>query len=191
MMTSLARYAGWLILGLTLILASVGFGLQIMTGSRLLGEGPPVTEDLLSALALAVWAFVGALLISRQPRNPFGWIFALTALVSIMDQFAFGVAYYGFVLHPGSLPGVELVILWLYWGSRVVIIFPLTLLLLLFPTGRPLSPTWGKLIWFSGIVTLLGVLASAISPLPNPNPPFPTNLLGFGRTAVALTRPVS
>lgn len=168
-----ARYAGWLLLGVILILAASGVILQYNTGSRIIGGGPPVIEDIFTVLAMGVWALVGALLISLQPQNPFGWIFSLTALISVMDQFAFGYAYYGYVAHPGSLPGVEMMILWLTWGSRVAILFPITLLLILFPTGRPLSPGWGRLIWLSALATILAVLASMIAPLPNTNFPFP------------------
>lgn len=186
-----ARYAGWLLLGVTLFLTGSGMILQFNTGSRILGGGPPMLEDIFAVLAMGVWALVGALLIYRQPQNLFGWIFSLTALISVMDQFAFGYAYFGYVAHPGSLPGIEMMILWLSWGSRVVILFPITLLLLLFPTGRPLSPGWGRLIWLSALATILAVLTSVIAPLPNTNFPFPPLLEQPGNTILIFMRSVA
>ncbi len=186
-----ACYAGWLLLGVIFILAGSGMILQFNTGSRILGGGPPVIEDIFTVLAMAVWALVGALLIYRQPQNLFGWIFSLTAFISVMDQFAFGYAYFGNVAHPGSLPGVEMMIFWLSWGSRVVILFPITLLLLLFPTGRPLSSGWGRLIWLSALATILAVLTSVIAPLPNTNFPFPPVLEQPGNTILIIMRSVA
>jgi hypothetical protein len=115
---------------------------------------------------MLVWAVVGGLLISRQPQNPIGWSFSIFAFFHAMDRFTYGYAYYGAIAHPGSLPGVQLAALWYHWTGRTLNLLPLTLIFVLFPDGRPLSPGWRKLIWISAGATAVYILSATIAPLP-------------------------
>jgi len=177
-------YLGWILFVIYLLLAISSKALEFIVGS--MNWGPPGTasplvESLLSSVVfLSIWAFGGALLIYRQPKNPFGWIFSAVALLFAVDDFAFGYAYYGTITQPDALPGVAFAIIWLYWSGRAVGAFGITLLFGLFPTGRPLTPRWGKFLWFNGGVAILYIVAAAISPLPIINTPFAKDMVGVG-----------
>lgn len=169
------RHVGWFLLGLYLFLGAMGLTLQFVTGTSFGFTTPPLMIG--QFLAYGVWAMVGALLIFRQPRHPVGWLFAMGAIISTLDGLAFGYAHYGSITHPGSLPGVAVMIVWLNMTGRVVGTLSGTLLLLLFPNGRPLSKHWGKVAWLSAGAVLIYMVASALSPLSLLPTSFPTDLL--------------
>jgi hypothetical protein len=58
-------------------------------------------------------------------------------------------------------------------------VLPTALLLLLFPTGRPLSPRWRVLGWLDAVGIALVAIASALSPSVRPNLPEIANPLGW------------
>lgn len=58
------------------------------------------------ALVFALpYGIVGAIVASRRPRNPLGWIFLGVGLFQAANVFMGGHAHYGVLWHPGSLPG--------------------------------------------------------------------------------------
>ena len=67
-----------------------------------------------------------------------------------------------------------------------VALTPMLLAILLFPTGRPISPRWNWTIWFTVAVGLLGATATGLSDanfhtnfdFPDPLTPLPVNLVG-------------
>ncbi len=88
-----------------------------------------------------VFALVGALIISRQPRNLIGWLML-------------GPAAFSYVVNP-FLPDVQswtaapsqatlsvYLTLWFKGWDWLLLIFPVFLIMLLFPTGRPPSRRW-------------------------------------------------
>ena len=85
---------------------------------------------------------VGALVASRRPRNPVGWLFLVIAVVSALDGVGDQYARFAVVTHHGSLPGA----VWALWiaGAIAPLLFPggvVSLTLLLLPNGRlPLAP---------------------------------------------------
>jgi hypothetical protein len=129
------RWLAWSLVGLIVILMGIGLALQVITDSPF-GGGPFVIQ-FSEALALSGFAIIGALIVSRQPRHPIGWIWILIAISFGRDHFVWGYAYYGYIAKPGSLPGTEAAIVLLYFlGRGSSGMLGLTLLLLLFPTGR-------------------------------------------------------
>lgn len=88
----------------------------------------------------------------------------------------FGTAYaaVGMVTSPGSLPAVEEVATALghFWIFALVAI---TLLLLIFPDGRPPSPRWRPVLWLG----ICGALASYVLILLKPMPVEPVVGLTF------------
>jgi hypothetical protein len=71
--------------------------------------------DFLIPVALA--ALVGALVASRQPRNPAGWFILGHALCFSLGEFGRQYAIYGVLTEPGALP-FALVMIWpTYWVS--------------------------------------------------------------------------
>jgi hypothetical protein len=131
-----------------------------------------ITSALGNALIVLACAGVGLLIISRRPGNVIGWIYALVALVFAAGEFA---ASYTSRELPGRM-----------WTALLpdltwIVAFPLgaTLLLLLYPTGRPPSPRWRPVVWAAVVATVLVVVASALKPGPMTYLPRVDNPLGL------------
>jgi signal transduction histidine kinase len=119
-------------------------------------------------------AVIGALAVSRQPRNFIGWLF-LTSGVVTAPQVLMGELAILLYNRGGPLT----VIRWLAWPNDwvwVVAFGPLlTLLPLLFPDGRPPSRRWRPLAWLAACCIAFLAVGSAIAPgrfdkLPVENP---------------------
>ena len=161
--------AAWAVMSVTVVLLVLG---------RALSSGPWqwtvkfVTAALGNALIVLACAAVGLLITSRRPDNVIGWIYALVALV-----FATGLFAGSYASRP--LPGrVWLALLPdLSWTASI----PLgaTLLLLLYPTGRPPSPRWRPVAWAAVVATVVAVIASALMPGPMTYLPGVENPLGL------------
>lgn len=177
-----ARGLAWFLVGLFVVLGTAGLALQAVTGSPMFGA--PWIVIFIEPPLLFIFVTVGALIVSRHPRQPIGWMWILLANIAILDDFAWGYASYGYVAHPGSLPGVAAMIVWLYLAVRGTLgLLLFTLLLLLFPNGKPPSHRWSLLAWITLGAVSLATLASAGAPNPFGYFPFPTNLLAVGTPA--------
>lgn len=92
------------------------------------------------------FSLVGALIIARRPGQVIGWLLLLIGLPLALEQVGLQYATYTFLTRPGSLPWGDLVI-WLTFSSWGMAYGGIALLVLLFPTGRPLSPRWRWVGW--------------------------------------------
>jgi hypothetical protein len=113
---------------------------------------------------LLVFPTIGALVASRQPRNPVGWIFCVQGLAFSLGAFYDTYARYALVERPGSLPGGVIMawfanLLWLPTSALGIL-----LLLLVFPTGRLLSRRWRVWVVFAISGTVLGTASVALVP---------------------------
>ena len=148
-----ARVAAWSlgVIGLTLI-ASVQV-LDLMNGHQ---HPSPVVGTFVGSAFLVV----GALIASRRPRNPIGWIYlgSMTLIGvggsgNVADQYAL----YALVTHPGSLPAAD----WVLSAGQILLAIGFSSLvffsLLLFPDGRLPSPRWRPVAF--GAVAVIMVLA--------------------------------
>ena len=60
--------------------------------------------DTLVALSFSI---IGAIIASRLPANPLGWLFCAAACGAAVDHFSAEYAIYALVAQPGSLPAGE------------------------------------------------------------------------------------
>ncbi len=153
------RYAGWFFLLLYIALVVSGRWMQYAAGLS------PSWEDLVNDAAFILWPAMGVILISQRPDNPISWLFSIVAILYGLDEFTFGYAYYGTYESSVSLPGVQLAILFVYWFGRALTLPVITILFSLFPTGRPLSPAWGSVIWFGFSALVLYLFSAPLAPL--------------------------
>ena len=134
-------------------LAWAGFGVWVAVAALTLvvGSDDPDPFGLVATIALGGFAFVGALVASREPRNAVGWLLLAVAVV-----FAASNAVEGYV---SARPDPAPVAMWVDdWMSEVWIAIVGVWLPLLFPDGRLPSRRWrtaavaGTLLFAAGIV---------------------------------------
>jgi hypothetical protein len=151
-----ASILAWSWLALTLVLMVMGHFLDRAE------DGTP-TEEIALTIAFSAFPVVGALIASRRPRNAIGWMFIAIGFVTSALVVGQGYAHYGLVLHPErDLPWTTLAAWIENWGWLPLIGTILTLLLLLFPMGRPPSRRWKPVAWLAGgyisVITMLSML---------------------------------
>jgi hypothetical protein len=106
---------------------------------------------------------IGAIIASRLPANPLGWLFCAAACVAAVDHFSAEYALYALLAQPTSLPAGE-ALAWLASWAWILYGGCIALSLLLFPNGRPPSRRWRWLAWLSVILTIAGAVWVAFSP---------------------------
>jgi hypothetical protein len=142
----------WLLCAVSLVLIAVGGWLRVTEGGSVPAEPWAWLETILVGLAMAGIPLVGALIASRLPANPYGWLWCAIGLVVGAVEAARPVT----VSVGGPL-----------WGAGVVEAYAfaalvplLVLAVLLFPTGRLPSRGWRWLaravVAASGLVMLAG-----------------------------------
>ena len=115
-------------------------------------------------VVVLAFALVGALVASRLPGNPIGWLCLAIGLALSLGGMADTYNVYALANRPSSLPGGEYAA-WLEnwaWVPAVGLIG--TFMVLLFPDGRLPSRRWRTVAWFSGAVLVLASLSEAFSP---------------------------
>ena len=123
------------------------------------------TGSLLGQALFLVFPLVGALIASRRPENPIGWLCLVDGLLwTTTDMLDYHSLYV--MASPGSVPfpvGLAGVNHWL-WVPTVGLLG--TYVFLLFPDGRLPSRRWRPLAWLSGVVIASGSLGLMLSPGP-------------------------
>jgi hypothetical protein len=166
-----ARASAWLAWSSFALLA-----LLILAAGSIL-RSPDASSFLLFALIAAPFALVGALVASRRPRNPIGWLFLAFAVVAAFAASADRYASYALVEHPSSLPGGDWVA-WLASGIWHPAFGFFVFAFLLFPDGRLPSARWRAVAWIAAANYLVGgVIGLLWGPLfgeffPYAEPPF-------------------
>ena len=130
-------------------MALVGFGVVLAVSALWLAwRNDSYARDpsiFLSILMVFTYAAVGALLASRLPRNPIGWLFLIAGLGLLFGGATNEYATNALTVSPGNLPFGEMAA-WLgTWAFASIGAIPL--ILALFPTGRVPSPRWRWLPW--------------------------------------------
>ncbi len=174
-----AAWVAWSSAGVAVALATLGLLLEYTNGTSWF------LEHLSFMLPFLAFAIVGALVASRRPENPIGWIFCAVGLSNLLWAFASKYAIYALLTRPGSLPGAE-IMAWLGMGWIASLGWGLmaTFLPLLFPTGRLTSPRWRPVAWLTAAVLTLVIIAQATAPGPmTEETPTITNPIGIESAA--------
>jgi hypothetical protein len=180
-----ARWLAWTILVLTLVTMLLNAFLSSIVGpSHGAENGQAPVFDLL-LLALLGFACVGALVASRHPSNPIGWLFSATAAIFALGSLADAYAQRALFVAPGSLPG-GLLAAWFSWVTQGPILFGVFIFLfLLFPDGHPLSPRWRVATWLAVIVIIVELFFFSFTPGPLSNSQYASYENPFGISALA------
>jgi hypothetical protein len=108
---------------------------------------------------------VGAVVASRQPRNPVGWFFVVSATCLAVNEATGRYAVYGLVIEPGSLPLARLMAWPSTWMWEPALVLIILFLPLYFPDGRLLSPRWRPVLWLALLFSVgFGVVFGALYP---------------------------
>jgi hypothetical protein len=120
-------------------------------------------DDWLSSTLNAVFfSTVGAIVASRRPENPVGWLLCLWALSESLYHFSGQYAIYALLTQPASLPAGQ-AMAWVSSWLLFIVIGLSVLSLLLFPTGRPPSRRWRWVTWLTVAFILVGAVSGAFS----------------------------
>ena len=144
---NLAPRLAWGTFAISFVLVAVALFLQITTRDTPL---PAAWGFRGFAIVFGItFALVGAIVASRRPSNIVGWLLCGEGLVSATQGLVFEYAINTLVARPGALPGGQ----YIGWVDNWFWVVGLgvfgTLLPLLFPNGRLLSPRWRAVVWFS------------------------------------------
>jgi hypothetical protein len=155
--TRVAAWLAWSLCALTLILVACVVAFEALYRVSLSG---------LSSLVFVVpSALVGAVVASRQPRNPVGWFFVVSATCWAVNEATGRYAVYGLVIEPGSLPLAHLMAWPSTWMWEPAIMLIGLFLPLYFPDGRLLSPRWRPVLWLALLFSVgFGVVFGALYP---------------------------
>jgi hypothetical protein len=168
--TRASSWLAWSLAGLSVAMFLASVALTIMSVDGAPATRPPSTwgtagpiGGLVIFLPFLAFPLVGALIASKRPQNPIGWICLTAGFLWMLIVLSDSYGTYG-LAKPGSIPypvASEALGLWL-WVPPVGLLG--TYLILLFPNGRLPSRRWRPLAWLSGAVIVLGSVGIALAP---------------------------
>jgi hypothetical protein len=158
-------WLAWALAGLTALTLVPSFWLGELVWST--GWEPRPAAATLGAVLLVTVsaATVGALVASRRPTHPVGWLLLGVGLGLVVTELIQAYVDYGLLARPGSLPGARYlagfaystVLLWVSCAGFV---------LLLTPTGSLPSPRWRWWARLAAAAPVVMVVGSVVQPDP-------------------------
>jgi hypothetical protein len=144
---------------LTMALVATTLVLIAWTGGRPLPAGFDASGTL-NTLRYLVPATMGAVLATRRPHNPIGWLLLVMGLCYAAYPVVGWYTAAALFVAADPLPGWRGVA-WVGNWIWVPALACLALALLLFPDGRPPSPRWRPVAWMAITATVLLMLVGA------------------------------
>ena len=155
-----ASWLAWSVCALSLALTALSFLLVALS----LPQNAPISFYWLEPAAIAVgYSIIGAVIASRLPNHPVGWLCCAIGFMGANQDFSGEYAVYALLVQPHPLPGAK-AMLWLSLWAWILMFGLIVYLLLLFPTGRLPSRRWRLFAWLSAALTLVAAILVAISP---------------------------
>ena len=175
MSTRTASWPAWSLAGLCVAMFLASVVLHVLAHSS---QEPTSSGDTLSELLIffsfLAFPIVGALIASRHPKNPVGWICLVVGL------------FWTLIFLGDSIPGSGPYPVTIAALTQAIWIPPVGLLgiylILLFPDGKLPSRRWRPLAWLSGMVMVLASLGITFYPGPLEGHPGVRNPLGLEGT---------
>jgi hypothetical protein len=156
-----ATWIAWSLCGCSLVLTGSGIGLLILL--KLFYQEVPIYDYWGDATAIAVsFSIVGAVIASRRPEHPVGWLFCAIGVLAAVDHLCGEYATYALLGRSGPLLAGEAaawVRSWIWCLTGGLGVF----LLLVFPDGRLPGERWKYLAWLNAVVAVGGAVALAFS----------------------------
>jgi two-component system NarL family sensor kinase len=155
-----AAWLAWTACALSLALTALTVLLIVL----LLRSDTPIYYYWLETSMVALgYSTVGAIVASRLPESPIGWLFCAIGLIFGVSHFSAEYAAYALLVPSRSLPAGET----FAWLTSWVWVFGLGLIVfldLLFPNGRLPSARWRWFARFTAIALLPAAILAALSP---------------------------
>jgi hypothetical protein len=132
-MSRTTAWLAWTLCGLSLVLTALSLLLFALNLSYSGAHG--YDYWLQNAVQAGSFSIIGAIIASRLPANPVGWLFCAAACTIAVECLSAEYAIYALVARPDSLPAGE-ALAWLAFWVWIPSIGCIVLSLLLFPNGE-------------------------------------------------------
>jgi hypothetical protein len=149
-----AAWLAWSVWVLALPFIAVGGVLGFLSDSDMI--------VLFGLLASFTFTTVGAVVASRRPDNPIGWIFCAGGFVLSVTVAADSYVRVALRASSVTLPGAEYAAWIANWALIPTLLLVPTMLFLLFPDGSLASREWGFVAWVAVIASVMGALGQAL-----------------------------
>jgi hypothetical protein len=154
-----ATRMAWSLWTITVALTALSALLVVLSLSH---PDTPVFEWWFGNTFVVIDATVGAIVASRRPENPVGWLLCLSGVAVGASTFISQYAIYALLARPGALPAGEAAA-WIASWSLPIIIGLQVSYLTLFPTGRLPSRRWRPVAWLMVAAVVAAVISSALA----------------------------
>jgi hypothetical protein len=155
-----ASQLAWSLWAVTVTLTALSLLLLVRIRSH---PGAPIFDWWLGNSTVVIDVTVGAIVASRRPENPVGWLLCISDVAVSISSFASQYAIYALLAQPGSLPAGE-AMAWIASWLLPVMIGLQVFYVLLFPSGRLPGRRWRWVVWLTVAFMVAGVTTSALSP---------------------------
>jgi len=120
--------------------------------------------DLWVVVALAASGVVGAMIVSRHPRHPIGWMFCAAPLFFGASFFTRQYAIQALVVAPGTLPFGQAMAWFGFWLEIPAVALFVLFLPLLFPDGYLPSRRWRPVAFAAAAAVGIAVIITMVAP---------------------------